>query len=115
MDPLDGVPERILGFKVKTRWQISFNYLIPCIIELLIFISLVTIDGALVYQHLLDRNSLYAWLTLGIICVPAVLTFFSIMFSDQWPAADDESHGRCAFFSRQLMNLLLFPLCAIYR
>jgi hypothetical protein len=115
MDPLDGVPERILGFKVKTRWQISFNYLIPCVIELFVFVSLMTVDGALVYQHLLDRHYLYAWITLGIIFVPPALTFVCVIFSDLWPAADDEDDGKCQFFGRQVTNLLLFPFCAIYR
>lgn len=115
MDPLEGIPVKILGFGVKTRWQISFHYLIPCAIELLVYISLMVIDGATVYQHLLDRKYLFAWLTLGIVFVPAVLTFFCVMLSDQWPTESGCGSEKWKFFARQSMNLLLFPFCAVYR
>lgn len=115
MDALDGVPERVLGYKVKTRWQISLNYLIPCVVELLVFISVIVIDSATVYQHLIDRQYFYAWITLGVIFVPAVLTFICVMMSDQWPTESGCSTEKWKFFGRQLMNLLLFPICAVYR
>lgn len=115
MDPLDGVPVKVLGFKVKTRWQITLNYLIPCIFELLVYISLMVIDGALVYQHLYDRHLFYAWITLGVIFVPAVVTFICVMLSDQWPVELGCGSEKGKFFARQLVNLLTFPFCAIYR
>lgn len=114
-DPLDGVPVKILGYNVKTRWQISLNYLVPCIVELLVYISLMVIDGATVYQHLLDRHSLYAWLTLGAIGFPAVLTFVCVLLSDQWPISDRCGSEKWKFFARTTMNFLLFPFCASYR
>lgn len=115
MDPLEGVPVRILGYSVKTRWQISLSYLIPCIVELIVYLCLMVVDGATVYQHLLDRNYLYAYITLGVVFVPAGLTFICVLMSDQWPI-----EGRCGsekwkFFGLQVVNLLLFPLCAVYR
>lgn len=115
MDPLDGIPERVLGYKVKTKWQISLNYLIPCSVELLVYISLMVIDGAVVYQHLLDRNYFYAWVTLGVIFIPAVLTFFCVLISDQWPEEAGCGSEKWKFFARLLVNFLLFPFCAIYR
>lgn len=115
MDPLEGIPVKILGLNVKTRWQISFNYLIPSIVELLIYISLMVIDGALFYQHFYDRHFLYAWITLGIIITPAVLTFICVLLSDQWPVEVGCGTKKSQFFARQLTNLLLFPFCAIYR
>lgn len=115
MDPLEGVPVKILGYKVKTKWQVSLNYLIPCVVELLVYISLMVIDGACVYQHLLDRHSLQAWLTLGVIFVPAVLTFICVMMSDQWPSESGCSSEKWKFFGLQVLNLLLFPIFAIYR
>lgn len=115
MDPLDGIPERVLGFNVKSRWQISLNYLLPCAIELLVYVSLMTIDSAIVYQHLIDRHSLYAWLTLGLIFVPSVITFVCVLVSDQWPIETGCGSEKWKFFARQLVNLLLFPFCAVYR
>lgn len=115
MDPLDGVPEKILGLNVKTRWQISLNYLIPCVVELFVYISLIIIDGALFYQHLSDRHFLYAWITLGVILTPAVLTFICVLVSDQWPVEVGCGREKGKFFARLLINFLLFPFCAIYR
>ncbi|CRL05141.1 CLUMA_CG017985, isoform A [Clunio marinus] len=115
MDPLDGIPEKILGYSVKTRWQISLNYLVPCIIELIVYISLMVVDSAVVYQHLLDRHYLNAWITLGVIFVPPVLTFFCVMISDQWPMESGCGSEKWKFFGRQNVNLLLFPICAVYR
>ena len=115
MDPLDEIPNRILGYKIKTRWQISLSYLIPCSVELLVYISLMVIDSATVYQHLLDRQYLFAWLTLGVVFVPAILTFVCVMFSDQWPTEHGCGGEKWKFFARQSINFLLFPICAIYR
>lgn len=115
MDPLDGIPVKILGYSVKTRWQISLNYLIPCVVELLVYVSLMVIDGATVYQHLLDRHYLFAWITLGVIFVPAVLTFVCVLLSDQWPIENGCGSEKWKFFARQLVNFLLFPFSAVYR
>lgn len=115
MEPLDGIPVKILGYNVKTRWQISLNYLIPCVVEILVYISMMVVDGATFYQHLLDRHSLYAWLTLGVVFVPAVITFFCVLISDQWPIENGCGSLKWKFFARIVINLLLFPICAIYR
>lgn len=114
-DPLDGIPVKVLGYNVKTRWQISLNYLVPCIVELLVYISLMVIDGATVYQHLLDRKIFFAWLTLGLVGVPAVLTYVCVLLSDQWPTEAGCGREKWKFFARTTMNFILFPLCAIYR
>jgi hypothetical protein len=116
MDPLDEIPEKILGYKVKTRWQITLFYLIPCIVELMVYVCLTIIDAGVAYQHWIDRHRLYATITLTVILVPAFLTFVVVMLSDQWPPIqDDDSKERWIFFGRQLVNLFLFPIAAIYR
>jgi len=112
MDPLNFVPAKVLGFKVKTRWQISFHYLVPCTIELFVFIAIMVTDSGIIYQHYRDRNYLFAALTLSAIVVPAILCFICVMLSDQWPV---EKGDKCTFFARQLMNLFLFPIAAIYK
>lgn len=115
MDPLEHVAVKILGYSVKTRWQISLNYLLPSICELLVYITVIVVDSALVYQHILDESYLWAWITLTVVIVPAVLTFVCVMVSDQWPAEEGLGAERKKFFRRQLFNLILFPIAAIYR
>lgn len=115
MDPLENVALKILGFSVKTRWQISLNYLIPSIIELLVYIAVVVIDSALVYQHILDKNYLWAWITIGIVIMPAMLTFTCELASDQWPVEEGFGSEKKKFLCRQIFNLIFFPLGAIYR
>jgi hypothetical protein len=115
MEPLEGIPVKILGLNVKTRWQIILNYLVPCVVELLVYICVMVIDGALVYQHLYDRQFLYCWITLGLIFVPAVITLICVLVSDQWPIEFGFGSEKGKFLARQLMNFVLFPFCAIYR
>lgn len=115
MDPLDLCPVKILGYSIKTRWQISLNYLIPCTIELLIYLCLMCTNFALIYQHFVDKNYLWAWATLAIIPAPAVICFICVMLSSQWPEELGCGIEKWKFFARQLLNLLFFPICAIYR
>lgn len=116
MDPLDEIPEKVLGYKVKTRWQIVLYYLIPCIVELMVYVSLTIIDVGVSYQHWIDRRRLYAAITISFIFVPAILTFVCVMLSDQWPIeGENSSKEKWIFFGRQLVNLLLFPVAAVYR
>lgn len=115
MDPLDGIAVKILGYNVKTRWQVSLNYLIPCAVELLVYICVCVIDSATIYQHFLDVNYLYALITLGVVVAPAVITFLCVLVSDQWPIESGCGSEKWKFFARLLINFLLFPICAIYR
>lgn len=115
MDPLDGVPDKILGYNVKTRWQLSLNYLVPGTVELLVYISVMVIDSATIYQHFLDLKFLYAWISLGVILTPAVITFVCVLLSDQWPVESGCGTEKWKFFGRLSTNFLLFPFCAIYR
>lgn len=115
MDPLENVAVKILGYSVKTRWQICLNYLIPCIIELLVYISVIVIDSALVFQHILDKNFLWGWLTLGVTIIPAILTFICVIVSNQWPIEEGFGSEKRNFFYRQIVNLFAFPIGAIYR
>jgi hypothetical protein len=115
MEPLDNIPEKILGYSIKTRWQIILNYLIPSTIELLVYITVMTVDAALVYQHIVDENFLWAWITLGIIFIPSVLTFICTIASDQWPVEHGFGSEKKKFFLHQCLNFLFFPICATYR
>ncbi|CAO1431411.1 unnamed protein product [Diamesa serratosioi] len=113
MDPLENCPMKILGYKVKSKLQISLNYLIPTVCECLVFISLMTVDGSLVYQHFIDKNFFYAYLSLGFVILPAILCFLCVIISDQWP--NEACCGKLIFFFDQLINTVFFPIGALYR
>lgn len=115
MDPLENITEKILGYSIKTKWQITLNYLIPCIVEVLVYITVIVVDSSLVYQHISDQNFLWAWITLAIVIVPALLTFICVVVSDQWPIEEGFRSEKRKFLLRHIVNLFFFPIGAIYR
>lgn len=117
MEELDGVPCKVLGYPIKTRTQIYLSCLVTAILELFVYIVVVTTDICVAVQHLRDENLLYASLTLIFLCLPAIGCFCSIIVSPwQWPA-DNEQCGKenFKFFLKQLNNLIFFPIASIYR
>lgn len=116
MDCLDGVSKCVLGYQVKTRTQIVLTCLIPAIIELLVYISLVTSDIAVAIQHIRDQNPIWAALTITFLCLPALVCFCSVITSPwQWPEEEGCGNGNIKFFFRQTFNFLFFPIGAVFR
>ena len=116
MDALDGAPKCILGYNVKTRMQIVLTCLIPSAVSLLVYVSLITIDVALIVKHFLDKNFVWAGLTALFVLMPAVICFIVIMMSAwQWPQQQGCTSDNVKFFFRQLFNLVFFPISAIFR
>lgn len=121
MDELDGVPCKLLGYKISTRTQICLSCCVTAALELIVYILVTAADIAVVIQHFRDSNPRYASLTLGFLILPAVGCFCSIVVSPwQWPDTDDDDRPQCGkehirFFLRQLYNMLCFPIAAIYR
>lgn len=115
MDVLDA-PTCVAGYNIKTKMQIVLTGLIPSIIQLLVYITITVVDIGLVVQHFLMNNVLWACLTLSFILAPSILCFSIIMVSPwQWPEKSGCSSKNRVFFIRQLLNMILFPLGAIYR
>lgn len=117
MEELDGVPCKVLGYPIKTRTQIYLSCLVTAILELFVYIVVVTTDICLTVQHFRDGNPLYGSLTLICLCLPALACFCSIIVSPwQWPA-DNEQCGKenIKFFLKQLGNLFFFPIASSYR
>lgn len=112
---MDNIPEKVLGYSVKTRWQISLNYLIPCTVELLVYLTVMVVDSALVYQHLLDENNFYAWITLFIVITPGILTFSLSILSPNQKSEDANIKSVFKFIMIQLLYFLTFPIGATYR
>jgi hypothetical protein len=110
------IPVKILGYGLKTKSQIVFHYLLPCVVEIIVYISIIVVDAALFWQHFTDKNYAYSYYTLSLIIFPALLTFLCIMVSDQWPV-DETRFGpkKRAFLLKQILKFLLFPIFSTYR
>lgn len=85
-DLLDGVPNQLFGYHLKTKTQIICHYMLPAIFELCIYIILTTADVALIVQHFRDNHITWGIFTLIFVLLPAVLCFITIITSPaQWP------------------------------
>lgn len=118
MDELDGIPKRIFFYPIKTRTQIIASILVPTLVELSVYIVLTIADITTSVNHFQSGDYLWGALTLTFLCLPAILCFTIIISSPwQWPDQSDcaEANSHWKFFFRQLFNLLLFPLGAIWR
>lgn len=129
MDSVDCAPQCLLGWPIKTKTQIWFNWIIPIALELLVYVVLIVADVAVTYQHFHDGNHLWAWLTLTFIWLPAVLCFGSIITSPwNWPdyyaerdgggdtdAADGANKQCLQFILILAFNVLLFPIGSLAR
>lgn len=116
MDALDGVPRSVLGYPVKTRTQIVATFLVPVIFELMLYIVLTTADILITVEHFRNGAPTWAWFTLTLIWLPAVVCFCSIVSTpERWPEriGFDERTGR--FLFNQVAILVFFPLAALYR
>jgi len=116
MDELDGVPIKVLGYQVKTRTQIILSCLLPAILEVFVYIVLMTADTALTVRHYIDGHLLWGVLTLIFIWLPAIVCFASVMASPyHWPEETGCNTDSTLFLLRQCFNLILFPIGAFNR
>ncbi|XP_055586477.1 uncharacterized protein LOC129739102 [Uranotaenia lowii] len=116
MDVLDGVPKCVLGYQVKTRTQIVFSFLIPVILELMVYTVVMTADVLVVIEHFWNGNTHWAWATVSFMWIPAIASFASILSSpSQWPEQIGCDAQTWHFVGKYILVLLLFPLAAIYR
>lgn len=112
---MDNIPVQIIGYNIKTRWQITLNFLIPCIIELFVFITVMVIDSALIYQHTLDGNKSLAMITFSFVIIPAIVTFIITILKPADPFNDSKHISILRLISFQFLYLMIFPICALYR
>lgn len=138
MDQLDGAPCEVLGYHIKTRTQICLTCCISVVLELIVYLVLIAADVAVAVQHFRDGNPEFGGLTLGFVCLPAVVCFVSVVTSPgQWPQQGDGAETltegirkptkfddddriecgmvQCRFFMWQVFNLVAFPVAAVYR
>lgn len=121
MDELDGVPCKVLGYRITTRTQICLSCCVTAALELLVYVLVIVADFCVVHQHFHDLNTRYAVLTLGFLLLPAIGCFCSILVSPwQWPDIETDNRNEevlemVKFFGRQSLNLIFFPIAAVYR
>lgn len=129
-DVLDGVPKHVLGWPIKTKTQITLTWIIPTVLELFVYIVLITSDISVCVQHFIEQNYVWASLTLAFIWLPAVLCFCTIITSPwQWPDYYVDNNNDCdcnrdpdgcstpcvQFVFRLIFNFVCFPVGAISR
>jgi hypothetical protein len=112
---MDNIAVKVIGYSIKTRWQITFSYLIPCIIELLVYITVMVVDGALIYQHFFDGNQSLALITLSFLIIPAFITFVISILKPADPYSESKPKSILRLLLIQFSYLMIFPMCALYR
>uniref|UniRef100_A0A1B0C7X4 XK-related protein n=1 Tax=Glossina palpalis gambiensis TaxID=67801 RepID=A0A1B0C7X4_9MUSC len=105
-------PHKILGYTIRSRTRIYVSFIIPRVLELLIFIVEIVADSAVSYQHFKVRQLAFAWSTLILIWTPPLVTFLIITRSEGYRKESQQSLWK--FLSLQLLKLLVFPVFMIY-
>lgn len=108
-------PHHILGYTIRSRTRIYVSYVVPNILELLVYIVQITADCGVSYQHFKSHQSDFGWGTFCLILVPPVVCFILTLCSkNQWlqPKRDGT---RVRFVCMQLLQMVLFPGFVIYR
>ncbi|XP_061397408.1 uncharacterized protein LOC133333092 [Musca vetustissima] len=108
-------PHHILGYTIRSRTRIYVSYIIPNILELLVYIAQITGDCAVSYQHFKSHQADFGWATACLIWVPPVFCFIIVLCSkSQWE--EPKRNGTCVkFVCQQLVQMIFFPFFVIYR
>ena len=108
-------PHHILGATIRSRTRIYVSYVIPNILESLVYIVQIVADCAVSYQHFKTHQPDFGWATLSLILVPPVITCILVLSSkNQWLRPKQEGK-QVKFVCTQLMQMILFPFFVIYR
>uniref|UniRef100_A0A1A9UIX6 XK-related protein n=1 Tax=Glossina austeni TaxID=7395 RepID=A0A1A9UIX6_GLOAU len=105
-------PHKILGYTIRSRTRIYVSFIIPRVLELLIFVVEIVADTAVSYQHFKARQLAFAWSTLILVWIPPLVTFMIITCSESYRKEAQQSLWK--FLSLQLLKLLMFPVFMTY-
>lgn len=109
----------ITCFKIplKPKDQIIVYFLMPAVVNCLLYIMQFAADFVVAMQHFKEQNFGWGWVTLAFICAPAVVYFLlTIARPDWWRTEEEESTSElCIWFLLQLSCLVAFPLYALFR
>lgn len=117
MDGLDGIPCKVFGHHIERKLHICLSCLATNILQLLVYLVVTVADIGIIVQHFRDGNQLYGFLTVGLLCLPAIVCFCAIIVSPwQWPNQGNYCEvENVQFFGKQLFNLFCFPIASIFR
>ncbi|KAM7344780.1 uncharacterized protein ACRADG_011371 [Cochliomyia hominivorax] len=108
-------PHHILGLTIRSRTRIYVSYVIPNILELLVYIVQIVADCAVSYQHFKSHQPDFGWATLFLILVPPVVTCILILSSKSQWVKPTQNATRVKFVCIQLLQMILFPFFVVYR
>ena len=117
MDELDGVPQDIFGYHIKSRTQVVLTLLVPAVFEFLVYVVAITADICTTVLHFTNGSYNWAIGTLTLIWLPPVICFVTVLCTkSQWPEGVSwYNRETTKFVIKNISNLILFPLGAIYR
>jgi len=102
---------------LRSTEQIYLIFLLPAVINCLIYIVHFSADLVVAIQHFKEENPIWGSCTLAIMYAPA-LTYFILTISrpDWWMTDDDKiSKGILSWFILQLCQLMGFVFYVLYR
>lgn len=108
---------RYLRVPLKSKEQIYLIFLIPAIVNCLVYIVHFSADLMVAVQHFREQNPVWGCITIGFVCAPALAYFvLTVSRPDWWMTDDDKLHrGAFVWFLLQLAKLIVFPFFALYR
>lgn len=106
-----------LRVPLKSVEQICLVFLIPAIVNCMIYVMHFTADFVVAVQHFREGNPIWGSGTIALMYAPAVAYFMLTISRPDWWMTDDDkiSKGVFLWFALQLFQLIAFPFFALYR
>ncbi|XP_026826696.1 uncharacterized protein LOC105274442 isoform X1 [Ooceraea biroi] len=108
---------RCMKIPLKSNEQIYLIFLLPAVINCLIYIVHFSADLVVAIQHFKEENPIWGSCTLAIMYAPALMYFILTVSRPDWWMTDDDkvSKGVLGWFALQLCQLAGFVLYVLYR
>ena len=110
-------PTRLFKVPLKSKEQIYLVFLIPAMINCLIYVIHFSSDLVVAVQHFRENNPIWGCITISFMYAPAIAYFVLTISRPDWWMTDDDKLYKGAFlwFLLQLIKLIMFPFFALYR
>ncbi|XP_043673585.1 uncharacterized protein LOC122631678 [Vespula pensylvanica] len=108
---------KCLEIPLKSIEQIYLVFLIPTIINCIIYIIHFSADLVVAIQHFRENNPIWGSCTLSLMYAPAIVYFILTISRPDWWMTDDDklTKGISIWFFLQICQLIGFPFFALYR
>lgn len=108
---------KCLEIPLKSIEQIYLVFLIPTIINCIIYIIHFSADLVVATQHFRENNPIWGSCTLSLMYAPAIVYFILTISRPDWWMTDDDklTKGISIWFFLQICQLIGFPFFALYR